>query len=216
MDVTPTTDHFEKAYVDGTPPWVIDEPQPAVVALERDGGFRGRVLDIGCGTGEHTIHLVTLGYDVLGADAAPSALARARAAASERGVEARFSDVDALDPAGLRDLGGPGGFETVLDSALFHIFDAGDQARYAEALHEVCAPGGYLHLLALSSRGPGFGPEVDESDIRAAFDRPGWEVEDVATSTYRGVVREHQSAALGLPTGDRVDVPAWLARIRRV
>lgn len=213
MDVTPTTDHFEKAYVDGTPPWVIDEPQPAVVVLERAGGFRGRVLDIGCGTGEHALHLASLGHDVLGADAAPSALARARAAADERGIAVRFAEVDALDPVALAGLGG---FDTMLDSALFHVFDAGDQARYADALRETCAAGAALHLLALSTRGPGFGPEIDESEIRTAFGRPGWEVEDITTSTYRGVVREHQSAALGLPAGDRVDVPAWLARIRRV
>lgn len=209
MDVTPTTDRFEKSYVEGSPPWVIDEPQAAVVALERAGGFAGRVLDIGCGTGEHTIHLAGLGYDVLGADAAPTALAMARAAAAERGVTARFTEVDALDPAGL------GRFDTVLDSALFHIFDAGDQVRYAEALRAVCVLGGYLHLLALSTRGPGFGPEVDDSEIRAAFDRPGWEVQDIAASSYRGVVREHQSETVGRPVGDRVDVPAWLARIRR-
>ncbi|MET0188742.1 MAG: class I SAM-dependent methyltransferase [Pseudonocardia sediminis] len=213
MDLTPTTDRFEQAYLDGTPPWVIDEPQPAIVVLERAGGFRGRVLDIGCGTGEHTLHLASLGHDVLGADAAPSALARARTAAAERGVTARFTEVDALDPAGLRALGG---FDTVLDSALFHIFDARDRVRYADALLGVCAPGATLHLLALSTRGPGFGPEIDESDIRTAFDRPGWRVAGVETSTYRGVVAEHQSAALGLPAGDRVDVPAWLARIRRV
>ena len=209
MQTTPSTDRFEQSYIEGSPPWVIDEPQPAVVALERAGGFRGRVLDIGCGTGEHTIHLARLGYDVLGADAAPSALAIARAAADARGVGARFTRVDALHPTGLA------GFDTVLDSALFHIFDAGDQVRYAEALLEVCAPGGVLHVLALSTDGPGFGPEIDESQIRSAFDRPGWTLEDLARTSYRGVVGEAQSAALGRAAGERVDVPAWLARIRR-
>ncbi len=56
-DTTPPKALFDDAYRDGTPPWVIGEPQPAVVALEREGWVRGKVLDIGCGAGEHTILL---------------------------------------------------------------------------------------------------------------------------------------------------------------
>ena len=58
---------------------MIGEPQPAIVALERAGLISGKVLDVGCGTGEHTILLTRLGYDVLGIDFAPNAIEQARA-----------------------------------------------------------------------------------------------------------------------------------------
>src|SRR5215203_6379149 len=87
---------FDEAYETGTPPWVIGEPQPAVVELERSGAIRGTVLDPGCGLGEHTILLAGLGYDVLGVDFAPHAVELARKNAAAHGVRARFRIADAL------------------------------------------------------------------------------------------------------------------------
>ena len=57
---------WNSVYDNDTAPWVIGEPQPAVLDLERAGWIRGRVLDPGTGAGEHTIALTKLGYDVLG------------------------------------------------------------------------------------------------------------------------------------------------------
>lgn len=210
MELTEQTERFDRGYRDGDPPWVIGEAQPAVVELERAGAFRGSVLDIGCGAGEHTLLLAGLGYDVLGADASPAALSRARGAARERGVEARFTQVDALDPSGL------GRFDAILDSALFHVFDAGDQRRYATGLLGLCGPGATVHVLALARiDGDEFGPVIDRSAIEDAFDGPGWEIEAITESLYRGVVFANVADDLGLPVGARTDRPAWLARIRR-
>ncbi len=202
-------ERFDTAYETHTAPWVIGEPQPTVLALERTGLLRSPVLDIGCGLGEHTILLTRLGYDVVGIDFAPHAIEQARANATARGVDARFEVGDAfdLDPATP--------YETVLDSALFHIFDVADRARYVESLRRVCRPGGYLHLLALSDAGRGFGPQVSEQVIRSAF-AEGWQMEALETTTYRGVVGQAHAELLGLPAGTVVDEPAWLARVRRV
>ncbi|MGW0157728.1 class I SAM-dependent methyltransferase [Mycobacterium sp. NPDC003323] len=199
---------FDSAYETHTAPWVIGEPQPAVVALERTGVLRSGILDIGCGSGEHTIMLTRLGYDVRGIDFAPHAIAQARANAAERGVDARFEVADAFEVTAVH--------QSILDSALFHIFDDDDErARYVAGLHRALTPGGYLHLLALSDAGRGFGPQVSEPVIRAAF-TDGWEIEALDTTTYRGVVGQMHAAALGLPAGAVVDEPAWLARVRRV
>lgn len=212
MDTTPPIARFEQAYRDGAPPWVIDEPQPAVVALAAAGALTGRILEPGCGTGEHTVHLTRLGLDVLGTDASTTALDRARATAAAAGVEARFAIMDALRPD---DRLGP--FDTVLDSALFHLFDAGDQARYADALAGLVRQGGTVHVLALAvTGGREFGPVIEASAITDAFTAPDWAVEDVTAGTYRGVVSPDLAEDYGEPAGTRLDLPAHLARIRRL
>ncbi len=74
METTPPLDRFDEAYRSRSAPWVIGEPQPAIVELQRAGWIHSKVLDVGCGTGEHTILLTRLGYDVLGIDFAPHAV----------------------------------------------------------------------------------------------------------------------------------------------
>jgi SAM-dependent methyltransferase len=206
---TPSQSRFDDAYAQGSPPWVIGEPQPAIVALEQRGALHGAVLDVGCGAGEHTILLARLGYDVLGIDFSAHAVALARRNAAARGVDARFEVADALH------LAGPPRFDTVVDSALFHVFAPDDRARYVAALGEVCRSGADLYVLALSDAGRGFGPQVSETDIRSAF-TGRWALEALDTTTYRGVVGPAHADALGLPVGAQVEEPAWLARVRRL
>ena len=209
MDTTPAISLFDDAYQARTAPWVIGEPQPAIVELERTGVIRGRVLDAGCGAGEHTILLTRLGYNVLGIDFSPTAVEQASENAATKGVDARFDVGDAMnlpeEPA----------YDTIIDSALFHIFDDADRPKYVRSLHAACRPGALVHVLALSDAGRGFGPEVSEAVVREAFG-DGWELEALDTTTYRGVVGEPHAEALGLPVGSRVDEPAWLARARRL
>ncbi|KUI31040.1 SAM-dependent methyltransferase [Mycobacterium sp. IS-1496] len=206
-ETTPPKSLFDEVYAGGAAPWVIGAPQPAIVELERRGGIRGAVLDAGCGAGEHTILLTGLGYDVLGVDFSALAVEMARRNAAERGVAARFEVADALH------LDGGPRFDTVVDSALFHVFDATDRRRYVQSLGTVCRPGAVVHILALSDAGRGFGPQVSETDIRTAF-TDGWRIESLESATYRGVVGPAHAEALGLPVGAQVDEPAWLARVR--
>lgn len=204
---TPAKDRFNEAYQTRTAPWVIGEPQPAIVALEHTGAIHGRILDAGCGLGEHTILLTGLGYDVLGIDYVASAVEQARANAAAKNVQARFEVADATD------LGDDPLYDTILDSALFHIFGDEDRPRYVASLRRALKPGGVVHLLALSDAGRGFGPQVSEAQIRTAF-TGGWDLEALETTTYRGVVGQAHAEALGLPVGAVVDEPAWLARAR--
>ncbi|MGY4652674.1 class I SAM-dependent methyltransferase [Mycobacterium sp. URHB0021] len=209
MDTTPAVTRFDDLYRSRTAPWVIGEPQPAIVELERAGKLQDKVLDIGCGTGEHTIMLTGLGYDVLGVDFAPAAIEQARANAGQRRVDARFEIADAMN------LDATDVYQTIIDSALFHIFDDADRAKYVRSLHMASRPGGFVHVLALSDAGRGFGPEVSESDVRGAFG-DGWVLEALDSARYRGVVQEMHTEAIGLPVGTLVDEPAWLVRARRV
>jgi SAM-dependent methyltransferase len=220
--MTQTAEFWNTVYDNDTAPWVIGEPQPQVLTLEREGWIRGRVLDPGCGAGEHTIALTALGYDVLGVDLSPSAIDYARANAGKKGVPAaRFELADMVaiggDPGLATELGV---FDTILDSALFHVFreDPQTRAAYVNALHTLCAPGGRVLLLALSDAEPGFGPRISDSVIRESFGA-GWELEDLQPATYRGrITGILPSEALEGVTPDadgNVETAAWVARIAR-
>lgn len=209
METSIPFDRFDSVYKSGSAPWLIGQPQPAIVELEREGWIRGSVLDVGCGAGEHTIHLAERGYDVLGADFSPRAVEQARETANARRITARFEVADALN------LGDSPRFDTIVDSALFHIFSAEDRAAYVRSLHAVCRPGGFVHVLALSDAGPRVGPQVSDTVIRDAF-RAGWALEDLMPSRYRIVVDAEKGALLGAVPGDLADAAAWLARIRRI
>lgn len=111
-------------------------------------------------------------------------------------------------------LGGGTTYDTIVDSALFHVFDDADRARYVTSLQAACHAGAVLHVLALSDAGRGFGPQVSEHTIRSAFGA-GWDLEALDTTTYRGIVSPAHAEILGVPAGTRVDEPAWLARARR-
>jgi 2-polyprenyl-3-methyl-5-hydroxy-6-metoxy-1,4-benzoquinol methylase len=101
---------FDALYA-ATPPWDIGRPQPALLALAEAGALQGRVLDVGCGTGEHALMAAAGGLDATGIDAAPSAIAIAQAKARDRGLSARFLVWNALDLGSLDER-----FDTVLDS----------------------------------------------------------------------------------------------------
>jgi len=192
---------WDASYTGGTPAaWDIGRPQPAFARLADEGRLAGRLLDAGCGTGENALLAASQGADVTGIDVAPTAIARARAKASERGLTARFEVADArdLDRLGLTA-------DTVIDSGVFHVFGDDDRARYVASLAAVLRPAGTCYLMCFSDRQPGtWGPRrVRPEELRAAFS-DGWTVESVTASTFDVN-----------PVNGTTQVQAWLAVIRR-
>ena len=197
-----TMPSWDEAYASSAPaPWDIGRPQPAFVRLADNGLLCGRVLDAGCGTGEHTLLAAAHGADAAGVDISPRAIAQAREKAAGRGLAVRFEVADALNlgPLGMA-------FDTVIDSGLFHVFDDQGRVQYVTSLASVLRSGGTCYLMCFSDRQPGnFGPRrVRQDELTTAFS-DGWTITDIAAGTFE------INPGLGTTTAE-----AWLATIRRL
>jgi SAM-dependent methyltransferase len=125
----------------------------------------GTTLRMLSGTGENALHVASLGWSVLGADVAATALAIARAKADDRGIEVEFAAADAfqLERLGRR-------FATVLDCGPFHTFDGDERPRYVASLASVTGHDGTPYVLCFSDDGPDPGPHpISQDELRAAF-----------------------------------------------
>ncbi len=191
---------WDASYADGPAPWDVGRPQPAVVRVAVAGGFGGAVLDVGCGTGENTLHIASLGLPVLGVDVAETALAMARASALDRGIDVELETADAL---ALEHLGRS--FDTVLDCGLFHTLDSDERRTYVASLASVTRFGGTLYVLCFGDQGPDLGPHpVTQEDLRTSFvPSTGWEI--VTIEPDRVLTRYH----------DEDGAPGWFATVRR-
>jgi len=183
---------WDESYRGTPPPWDIGRPQPALV----DVPFSGRVLDAGCGTGEHTLLAAERGADALGVDVSPRAIEQARAKAQERGATVRFEVWDALRLAKLRET-----FDVALDSGLYHVFPDVDTRRmYAAQLADVVRDGGTLYLMCFSPLTAGdWGPQrIEETELREVF-RERWTIDSLSASRFElnpGVPVDHAEAWL--------------------
>ncbi len=188
---------FDEMYA-GVPPWDIGMAQPEVVRIAEAGGFAGAVIDVGCGTGENALELSARGLQVVGIDAAPRAVEKARAKALERGLPTEFIVADALSLGSLARR-----FRTALDCGVFHVFEDHERPVYVASLASALETDGVLHLLCFSDRQPGvMGPRrVTEQELRDSFAK-GWRVVEIVATTF----------VANLPGGE---AQAWRATIER-
>lgn len=199
---------WDLVYATGIPPvWDIGRPQSAFSRLADRGLLRGRVLDVGCGTGEHTLLAAELGAEATGVDISALAIEQARRKAAERGVSATFAVADALQLYRLEAT-----YDVVLDSGTFHMFDDHNRARYVASLAAILEPGGLCHVLCQSDQQeqPLDRPRrVSRQELRTAFG-PGWVVAEIAPAILElnpGSVTTGARAwlASALRTADRQD-----------
>ena len=170
-------------HTDGLVPWDIGGPQPAVQQLVAYGAIRGEVLDPGTGPGYHAIHFASQGFSATGVDGSPTAIARAKRNAERAGVQVDFQVADATKLDGFE-----GRFDTVVDSAFYHVLmgDEAVQTRYAQALHRATKPGARLFMFEFSPHNVnGLQWEgVPADNFERVLGASGWRLDYLGGTTY--------------------------------
>jgi ubiquinone/menaquinone biosynthesis C-methylase UbiE len=161
---------------------------------------RGKVIDLGCGTGENAIMFASRGNSVIGIDSAPLAISKARAKAKERGSTAEFIVADALELPALKRT-----FDVATDCGLFHTFSDAGREEFANGIRGVVLPGGRYFMLCFSDQEPADwgGPRrVSKSEILHTFSK-GWRVDSIQPAKFEAVHFAHGGNA-------------WLASLTRL
>lgn len=135
--------------------WLTRLYDPVVRSTTREATFKRRlvdqvaarpgyrILDVGCGTGTLAIQLKRAcpGAMVLGIDADPAVLGRARSKAAAAGADVTLCRGLATEPPFS-----PGTFDRIVSSLLFHHLTTADKRRALVRARELLVAGGELHV----------------------------------------------------------------------
>lgn len=149
----------------------------------------GRLLDLGCGTGQLAIPLAHEFEEVVAMDPEPEMLAeaavlgRARAIANIVWLEAGSADLE-----GLRQ--SIGGFRLVTMGNSFHWMDRDATLR---TLHEIVTPGGGIAILGSGGSDSAWTPPETRSVLDAVVKRWLGETRRAGSGTYEHPTERHEA-----------------------
>jgi len=160
---------WDERYLQGETPWDSGIPSRELQrVLSEHRIASGRALELGCGSGTNAVFLAEQGFDVTAVDCSPTALARARALADQKGITVHWIEADVQNfGADLEP------FDFVFDRGCYHCCRRVDLEGYLATLANVTRPGSrYLSLTGnaneQSEEGP---PRVAEEKIRTELGR---------------------------------------------
>lgn len=175
---------YKAAYRLGFKPWEeaathrpAAENVAALLDREQEGRERpyGKALDLGCGSGYWAVELARRGWEVVGIDIVPRAVAQARERVRGSGVEVRIleGDVTALRAAGVGE-----GFRLVWDFGTIHGLTASQRVQVGREVTAVTTADATVLMLAWKPgrRGP-LPRGASRAEIETAF--AGWRIADV-------------------------------------
>jgi SAM-dependent methyltransferase len=119
----------------------IDEDMPKLAKVFSDNGV-SRILDLGCGTGRHTIYFAERRFDVYGFDFSPYAVRRSMERLKERSLSGHLIVVDMRKKFPYENKF----FEAVIAIKVIHHARVGVIKHVFSEVSRILKKGGYLYL----------------------------------------------------------------------
>ncbi|GAB90270.1 class I SAM-dependent methyltransferase [Gordonia rhizosphera] len=173
---------YSFAYAVGFTPWEkagqagADNLTRQFAREEEERGGPGKALDLGCGTGSHTVELAQRGWTVTGIEQIEKAVERAGKRIADAGVSANVlrADVTTMSPDEVGT-----GYDFFLDLGCFHGLTPQEQQAMARSVTALATSDATLFMFAFGkSVGPRFMPQgTTRDDIEAAY--RDWRVDEV-------------------------------------
>lgn len=168
---------YRLAYRLGFTPWenagrhIFAEQLETLLDAVASPASGAKAVDLGCGTGDHSIELGIRGWSVTAIDAVPLAIERARAKLPIAGADVRFVLGDVTNLPAYVD----SGYTLALDVGCFHGLSDDQRTAYGNGLTAVTEPGAQLVMFAFSPgrRGP-LPRGASRGDVERALG--GWSV----------------------------------------
>ncbi len=179
-------EHWEDVYLKTPPgdlPWNSGGPDPDLVRWVRSGEIPvGQALDMGTGPGHDAVYLIQQGFNVIGIDISPAAIALARETASAAGVFGFFQIGD------IRQIPVEDQFiDFAYDRGCFHVLSPEDRPQAIAEVKRVLRAGGLYGLRVFSDQEPGTeGPfRFSRQELEELF-RPGFHILKLREGVFEG------------------------------
>jgi SAM-dependent methyltransferase len=176
---------YEVMYRVGITPWerageLGSEQLLRLLGNESRGPRGGRALDVGCGTGRHTLQLAELGWDAVGVDNVQRAIEIARGRPGAEAATFVVGDVLQLD----EQVQGPVSF--FLDIGCFHGLKGEQRAALGSGITKIAADDATMLMMAFGpNKFPMLPRGVSRGEIEEAF--PSWRVDHVEPASIDGM-----------------------------
>ncbi len=163
MTSVANSEFWETHYQEGTTRWDLGQAAPPFVSLlaSPTAPLQGRMAVLGAGRGYDALLFAQSGFEVIGFDFAPSAIAQSKALAQNSGIPAQFLQRNIFDlPAEF-----PNYFDYVLEHTCFCAIDPSSRPAYAQLVKSLLKPQGELIALFWAHSKPGgppFGTTIAE------------------------------------------------------
>lgn len=168
MDSVTSPDFWESRYQGKTTRWDLGEATPPLVSFlnSSESPKPGRTVVLGSGRGYEALLFARAGFEVVGVDFAPSAIAASKALAQNAGIEAQFLQRDIFElPQEF-----PHDFNYVIEHTCFCAIPPEQRPDYVQLVHTLLKPQGELIGVFFTHNrggGPPFGSTPEE--IRQLF-----------------------------------------------